>query len=88
MPRLKCKKCGAVFEQGLGGAVFAPHIGPLHYIKCPSCKKNCWLNVYSSVKDPITWPTEDKRQERLAQPQLSDEELEKKRIEESKYEKT
>ena len=88
MPRLKCKKCGAVFEQGLGGAVLAPHIGPLHYIKCPSCKKNSWLNVYSSVKDPITWPTEDKQQERSTQPQLTEEELEKKRIEESKYEKT
>jgi rubredoxin len=88
MPRLKCKKCGVVFEQGLGGAVLAPHIGPLHYIKCPSCKKNSWLNVYSSVKDPITWPTEDKQQERSAQPQLTEEELEKKRIEESKYEKT
>ena len=88
MPRLKCKKCGAVFEQGFGGAVLAPHIGPLHYVKCPSCKKNSWLNVYSSVKDPITWPKEDNQQERLAQPQLSEEELEKKRIEESKYEKT
>jgi hypothetical protein len=88
MPRLKCKKCEAVFEQGIGGAVLTPHIGPLHYIKCPSCKKSSWLNVYSSVKDPITWPTEEKQQEHSSQPQLTEEELEKKRIEESKYEKT
>jgi len=85
MTRLKCKKCCAVFEQGLGGTVLAPHIGPLHYIKCPSCKKSSWLNVYSSVKDPVTWPAEEKQQ--TPQPQLSEEELEKKRIEDSKYEK-
>jgi hypothetical protein len=87
MVKLKCKKCGTVFEQGLGGAVLAPHIGPLHYIKCPACKKSSWLNVYSSVKDPVTWPTEEKQQEHLTQHQLTEEELEKKRIEESKYEK-
>jgi hypothetical protein len=85
MARVKCKKCEAVFEQGLGGAVLAPHIGPLHYVKCPVCKKSSWLNVYSSVKDPVTWPAEEKQQ--IVQPQLSDEELEKKHIEESKYEK-
>ena len=87
MVRLKCKKCGAVYEQGLGGAVLAPHIGPLHYIKCPACGKSSWLNVYSSVKDPVTYPPQEKAPE--AQPtQLSEEELERRRIEESKYEKT
>jgi hypothetical protein len=87
MVRLKCKKCGAVFEQGLGGAVLAPHIGPLHYIKCPACGKSSWLNVYSNVKDPVTYPPKEKTIE--AQPtQLSEEELEWRRIEESKYEKT
>jgi rubredoxin len=89
MPRLKCKKCGNVFEQGLGGALIAPHIGPLHYIKCPACEKKSWFNVYSSVKEPITWPPEEANQQTQAtQSQLSEEEMEKKRIEESKYEKT
>jgi ribosomal protein S27E len=87
MTRLKCKKCGAVFEQGLGGAVLSPHLGPYHYIQCPACKKSSWLNVYSSVKDPVTWPPEA-REKSVASPALSDEELENKRIEESKYEKT
>jgi ribosomal protein S27E len=86
MARVKCKKCSNVFEQGLGGAALAPHIGPLHYVKCPACGKRSWLNVYSSVKEPVTWPPEEK-QRQAAQTQLSEEELEKKRIEESKYEK-
>ena len=86
MTRVKCKKCGNVFEQGLGGAAMAPHVGPLHYVKCPACGKRSWLNVYSSVKDPITWPPEAKQQQ-TTQPQLTEEELEKKRIEDSKYEK-
>jgi hypothetical protein len=86
MVRLKCKKCSNVFEQGLGGAVLAPHIGPLHYVKCPACGKRSWLNVYSSVKDTITWPPNEKQQHG-ASPELTEEELEKKRIEDSKYEK-
>ncbi len=86
MTRIKCKKCSAVFEQGFGGAVIAPHLGPYHYIKCPACGKSSWLNVYSSVKDPVTWPPEAKEQQ-VAPQDLSEEELEKKRIEESKYEK-
>jgi len=88
MTRVKCKKCEAVFEQGLGGVVLAPHVGPLHYIKCPSCGKRCWINIYSSTKDALTWPPEEKRQQQLTESQLSDEELERKRIEDSKYEKT
>jgi DNA-directed RNA polymerase subunit RPC12/RpoP len=87
MPRLKCKKCGAVFDQGLGGAVLAPHLGPYHYIKCPACGKSSWLNVYSSVKDPITYPPQENKSEEQTDHSLSEEELEKKRIEESKYEK-
>ncbi len=88
MTRVKCKKCCAVFEQGLGGVAIAPHIGPLHYIKCPACQKRSWLNVYSSVKDPVTWPLEEKKQQQAAESQLTEEELEKKRIEDSKYERT
>ncbi len=86
MTRVKCKKCGAVYEQGLGGAVLAPHLGPLHYIKCPACKKSSWLNVYSSVKDPITWPPQERAQQAATTPELTEEELERKRIEDSKYE--
>jgi len=91
MSRLKCKKCGSIFEQGLGGAILAPHFGPYHYVRCPACGKSSWFNVYSSVKDPITYPPQEKAAEPQAEPQrerqLTDEELEKKRIEESKYEK-
>lgn len=87
MTRVKCRKCGKVFEQGLGGAALAPHVGPLHYVKCPACGKRSWLNIYSSVKDPVTWPPQENRQQ-VAQTELTAEELEQKRIEESKYEKT
>jgi len=87
MTRVKCKKCNNVFEQGFGGAALAPHIGPLHYVKCPACSKRSWLNVYSSVKNAVTWPPEEAAKENVAAPQLTDEELEQKRIEESKYEK-
>lgn len=87
MARVKCKKCGSVFEQGLSGAVLAPHLGPYHYVKCPACKKSSWFNVYSSVKDPITWPPEEKKQEHQTD-QLTEEELEQKRIEDSKYERS
>jgi len=86
MTRVKCKKCGNVFEQGLGGAALAPHIGPLHYVKCPACGKRSWLNIYSSVKDPVTWPSEEKPP-LVAPLELTEEEKEKKRIEESKYER-
>ena len=88
MARVKCKKCGNVFEQGLSGAVLAPHLGPYHHVKCPACKKSSWLNVYSSVKDPVTWPPEEKKQEHQTEHQLTEEELEQKRIEDSKYERS
>jgi predicted nucleic acid-binding Zn-ribbon protein len=88
MPRLKCKKCGAVFEEGLGGAILTPHIGPLHYIGCPACGKRSWLNVYSSVTDPVTYPPPEETPQQQPETSLSEEELEKKRIEESKYEKS
>ena len=91
MVRLKCKKCKNVFEIGNSSAVASNvlvHVGPLTPVKCPACGKRSWLNVYSSVKDPITWPPEAvKEQQSVIQPELSEEELEKKRIEESKYEK-
>jgi hypothetical protein len=86
MVRLKCKKCGNVYEQSIGAAVLAVHIGPLHYMKCPACGKSSWFNIYHSVKDSVTWPEPEKAEDQNAA-QLSDEELERKRIEDSKYEK-
>jgi hypothetical protein len=65
----------------------APHVGPLHYIKCPACGKRSWLNVYNSVKDPITYPTQSQASELASERLLTEEELESKRIEESKYER-
>lgn len=64
------------------------HLGPYKRISCPACGKGGWFNTYSSVKDPITYPPQEKKpEEQLGQP-LSEEEQEKKRIEESKYEKS
>jgi len=87
MSRLKCKKCGNVFEYEYKPLDSLVHLGPYKYIKCPACEKSGWFNVYSSVKDLVTWPTLQKQQEQAAQPQQTEEELEKKRIEDSKYEK-
>ena len=87
MVRLKCKKCGNVFEQNLSaGIVLGPHIGPYKRVKCPACGNSSWFNVYSSVKESVTWPREDKQKSEQSERQLTEEELEKKRIEESKYE--
>jgi hypothetical protein len=88
MSRLKCKKCYKVFEQGFGGTVLALHIGPYHHLKCPACGQSSWFNLYSSVKDPVTWPSQEKKQSEFDDNQLTEEELEKKRIEESKYERS
>jgi hypothetical protein len=61
------------------------HIGPYNRLKCPACNKNSFFNIYSSVKDPITWPKQEKTE--TANSELTEEMIEKKRIEESKYEK-
>jgi len=87
MLRLKCKKCGNVFEQDIAaGVVLGPHIGPLKRLRCVACGKGGWFNVYSSVKEPVTWSRRESEEEQHGE-QLSDGELEKKRIEESKYER-
>ena len=86
MARMKCKNCGNVFDYEYKLLASLVHLGPYNRIQCPACGKSSFFNVYSSVKDPVTWPPEAKQQ--VAQPQLTDEELEKKRIEDSKYEKT
>lgn len=89
MVRLKCKNCGNVFEQKLSaGMVLGPHLGPYKRVKCPACGKSGWYNVYSSVKDPVTWPPEEKDKAEQPEKQPTEEELEKKRIEESKYERS
>ncbi len=87
MSRLKCKKCGKVFEKKLIVTVLTLHIGPLHYVKCPACGKNSWFNLYTSVNEPVTWPTQEAMQASV-EPKLTEEELEKKRIEDSKYERS
>jgi hypothetical protein len=90
MVRLKCKKCGNVFEIGNASAAaqgLLLHVGPYHLIKCPACGKRSMMDTYSSVKDPITWPPEEKQHVAVLETQLTEEEQEKKRIEESKYEK-
>jgi len=88
MAKLKCKKCGSVFEKGLGSAVLAPHVGPYHHFRCPACGKSSWFNVYSSVNDPITYPPQETKPEAKIQTEETEEEREKRRIEESKYERS
>lgn len=68
--------------------VLGPHLGPYKRVKCPACGKSGWYNVYSSVKDAVTWLPEEKKKTEQPEQQLTEEELEKKRIEESKYERS
>ncbi len=88
MARLKCKKCGAVFENDYKPMDSFVHLGPLKWIKCPSCGKNSFFNVYSSVNEPVTYPTQEQKTKDEQEKLPTQEELESKRIEESKYEKT
>ena len=80
--RAKCKKCGAVFDASRSISIF--HIGPLKQLKCPACGKISLMNAYS--KDPVTWIREENKLTQPTENPLTQEE-EKKRIEESKYEK-
>jgi len=90
MVRLKCKKCDNVFEICDSSARLASlvHFGSLSPVKCPACGKTSWMNIHSSVEDPLTWPPQAMEQKPAAAPELTEEELEKKRIEESKYERS
>lgn len=85
MVRLKCKKCDSVFEAGLL-RMMSLHVGPYHLLKCPACGRRSWFNFYAPVADPVTWPSPENAQP--SERALSEEELEKRRIEESKYERT
>jgi NAD-dependent SIR2 family protein deacetylase len=88
MARLKCNKCGNVFEKSYRPFDSMVRLGPYRRYQCPACGKSSFFNLLSSVNDPITWPPQEKRQEQqTVEAQLTEEELEKKRIEESKYEK-
>ena len=90
MARLKCKKCKNVFEISTSSALaqgMLLHAGPYQLIKCPACGKRSLMNISSSVKDPVTWPSIEKQQQPATESKLTEEELEKKRIEDSKYEK-
>jgi len=86
MARLKCKKCSAVFEYEYKPLASLIHLGPYKLVACPACGKSSFMNAYGSVKEPITYPPPEKQSNTGIQP-LTDEELETKRIEESKYEK-
>jgi NAD-dependent SIR2 family protein deacetylase len=77
--KAKCSKCGNVFEAQL--TISLIHIGPLRLMKCPACGKTSMMNAF--VIEPITWPPEEKA---VFEEPLTDEELRKKRLEESKYE--
>lgn len=79
--RAKCSRCGNVFEASRSFSGF--HIGPWKQLKYPACGKISLMNTF--VKDPTTWTPKEQKQE---QPEtlLNSEELEKKRIEDSKYE--
>lgn len=85
MVRLKCSKCGAVFEESSVKAMFKGiHVGPYYWLKCPACGKRRMFNIASSVKDSVTWPPEEAQVKTT--PPLTEEELLRKRLEESKYE--
>jgi DNA-directed RNA polymerase subunit RPC12/RpoP len=77
--RAKCSKCGNVSEAPL--TISLVHIGTLRLMKCPACGKTSMMKAF--VNDPVTWPAEEKV---AAEGPLTDEELLKKRLEESRYE--
>lgn len=79
--RAKCSKCGNVFEMNWTPSLI--HMGNKKYMKCPVCGKNGWIDTY--VNDPLTWSKEE--QEGKKEEEMTKEELQQKRIEESKYER-
>jgi len=85
MSRLKCDKCGNVFEYTHKPLDSIVHLGPIRMLKCPACGRRSFFNTLSSVKDPVTWPPEE-RMDKSTDLSLSEEEFKKKRIDESKYE--
>ena len=82
--RAKCPKCGNVFNYSRSFS--ALHFGGMKQMKCPACGKISFMRT--GIKDSLTWPPEGKEQEQQLERQLTQEELEEKRIEESKYERS
>ncbi|MGD6851543.1 MAG: hypothetical protein ACQCN6_05725 [Candidatus Bathyarchaeia archaeon] len=78
--RAKCPKCDAVFD---ASRMFSGiHIGPYKQLTCPACGKSSFMNAYS--KAPLNWPPQEPQ--KAPEAQVSEVELERKRIEDSKYE--
>ncbi len=88
LARIKCKKCGAIFEYEYKPFESLAHLGPYKMVKCPACGKSSFINVFSNVKDPVNYPSQTKKPDEQTGQPLLEEDQEKKRIEESKYEKT
>lgn len=82
--RAKCPKCGEVFDASRSYSLI--NIGTTRQIKCPACGKTSFMKT--GVKEPITWPRNEEKPKQPPDRRLSEEELENKRIEESKYETT
>jgi hypothetical protein len=80
--RAKCSKCHVVFDASRSISML--HFGPFKQFKCPACGKINFMKIY--VKDSITWPPEEKKLQH-SEGSWTDEELEQKWIEESKYER-
>ena len=89
MARLKCKKCGDVFEKTYKPFDSMVRLGPYKRYQCPACGKSSFFNAYSPQSKTQSLGLHKKRQQeqQTTEPQLTEEEQEKKRIEESKYEK-
>jgi ribosomal protein S27AE len=78
--RAKCPKCGSVFD---ASRMFSGiHLGPFKQLTCPACGKTSFMNAYS--KAPLSYPPQTKQEPAS---EISEEELEQKRIENSKYER-
>ncbi len=84
MARLKCKKCGNVFEYEYKPLDSIVHLGPYKRISCPACGKSSFFNVYSSVNEQVTYPPQKNS---AGNPLKQEEEQERRRIEESKFER-
>lgn len=80
--RSKCAKCGAVFDSSRAYAFV--RFGTWRRLKCPACGKTSFM-AYS--RESVTWPQQEKKTEQSGQ-RLSDKELEKQRMEDSKYERS
>jgi hypothetical protein len=77
MTRVKCRKCTNVYEQSLAGAALAPHVD--HYITLMSSLGKEEAMSTHPLKTQLL-AARSKTKNKL-QPELSEEELENKRIE-------